>query len=107
MEYGAGSLTAEELTEAFATLFNQTGGWNQVQERLPPGETVEAADQLPLTIKDGEGGFDPATATIIVAGIVAVSPVVQKIVMDLWTEVWLPRLKANKGDDALGDSKEP
>lgn len=100
-EYTSDVLSADQLASAFETVFQQCGGWDQIKERLPAGNELGDADALPLTIRPHADGFDPATATVIVSAIVMASPVVQKIALDLWNEIWLPRIRALHGQNAV------
>ncbi|MEY2758843.1 MAG: hypothetical protein RIR33_2621 [Pseudomonadota bacterium] len=106
LEYAAGTEKPARLNADFAAVFEATGGWKQVRDKLPKGQKLPADAALPLTIKTGKSGFGAETATVIVAAIAALSPVVQKIVLDLWTEVWLPALRKEKGRSAIGRRKK-
>lgn len=105
-EYFVDKLGAADLNAALAEVFELTDGWALIKAKLPPGEELPENAPLPLEIKTGAAGIEPGTATVIVAAIVAVSPVVQKIAFDLWKDVWLPKIKGRKGANAIGKRKK-
>ena len=104
-EYAVDKLGAAALNAEFEAVFAQTNGWALIKSRLPQGETPPPDAPLPIEIREGAAGIEPGTATVIVGAIVAVSPVVQKVALDLWNEVWLPKIKGRKGANALGKRK--
>jgi hypothetical protein len=100
-EYSSEFVSAADLAAEFEKAFRQTDGWDLIKKRLPEGTLPPEQKGLPLSVKPEAEGIDPATATIVVAVIAALSPVVKKIVLDLWSEVWLPRIKSARGENVV------
>lgn len=101
IEYTSDVISAAQLESEFETAFKQSQGWDLIRKRLPEGEVLVDTSKLPLVVKPRREGLDPATATIVVAAIGMASPVVQKIALDLWNEVWLPKIQAERGQNVV------
>ena len=109
IRYGVGATSLRDLNQALDTIWGELQDPESNVRHEAEARGIDLQKIFPLPRKDAislkqEGeGFDPATTAIIVA----FSPVVAEVVRDLWRNVVLPRLRKQKGEDALGDEKKP
>jgi hypothetical protein len=59
------------------------------------------AQETKIDIRVAGEGFDPTTVAVVVA----FAPAANHMVMSLWDDVILPRLRRKLGDDALGKER--
>jgi hypothetical protein len=100
--YSGGSISDGDLRDEISKL------WRELQtdsslRRQAEARNIDLAALAGLSSEEAiqvktEGmGFDPATTALIVA----FAPVAAKVVRDLWDNVLLPRIRRDKGADAL------
>lgn len=92
---------SNELRSEIQTLWNNP----EVQRELQQTglDKFQPAQVYPLT--EAESGITPEELKIIIQWGTPLVPVAAKIIKDVWDRVILPRIRQDKGEDAITESK--
>lgn len=97
--YTAAGISVDDLSAEIDKVWKELGTNPQLRKQAADaGIDVSALPPtVPITVRREGAGLDPATTAIVVA----FAPVAAKIASDVWTHIILPRIKRQKGEDAL------
>jgi hypothetical protein len=108
--YSSKKLSVDDLSESLDELWAEIKRPDSElhQQAKEAGIDVEALSTLDrdeiITVERPSSGFADTELLIIIGK--ALAPVVAKIAIDLWDSFLLPRIRKNKGKDALIKKKE-
>jgi len=104
--YGRGTRSADEVQREIDKFWAELDTSDELRKELADAgvdlDTVPVAErQDAIKVSVRGAGIDPASVSLIVA----FAPVANAVLISLWTQVLLPRIRSRYGRDAIRDEK--
>ncbi|GIF15742.1 hypothetical protein [Actinoplanes teichomyceticus] len=106
--YGRGTRTAEEVQREIDQFWVEWETSEELRKELAgagidPGAVPAPERPGAIRVSVRGAGIDPAAVSLIVA----FAPAVSEVLVSLWNQVLLPRIRDRYGRDAIRDEKPP
>ena len=109
LAYGRGTRSADEIQYEIERFWAELDGSDELRKELMDAgidiaslpDQAERADSIRVSVRGA--GVEPT----MVALIIAFAPVANEMLISLWKQVLLPRIRDRYGRDAIQDEKPP